>query len=382
VSSGSVSQVVNNPTTVIGTTYCNPGPLEIRDSGAAVQYPARLFVSGLTAPILGVKMTLAGANLPRPDDVDVLLVGPTGAMFMPFSDVGGSTGISGVDLVMDDAAASLLPDEGPLVSGAFRPGNFNAGFADVFPAPAPASSPGNPYQLPAPSGGATFASVFGNSDANGTWQVFVSDDSVGGGTGAFTGGVCLTFVTAPTQYQLTTAVSPAGSGTISPATGLFDEGEVVPVSASAAAGYTFAGFSGALTGTATPQSLTIDQPLSVTANFSPLPTTLRALFTSKVGTTNARVWTVTLSNIGSGAAVDARITGLTLTQTFGAACSPVVLTPMPVPVGTLAPGASATGTVTIDFTGCVATARFRTVTSFSANDGSVSGSTTLYNQFR
>jgi List-Bact-rpt repeat protein len=71
----------------------------------------------------------------------------------------------------------------------------------------------------------------------------------------------------PSQYYLTTAVSPVGGGSISPASGWYNTGSQVTVTATAASGYTFTGFSGSLTGTS-PQNLTMNGTKSVTANFS------------------------------------------------------------------------------------------------------------------
>ena len=71
-----------------------------------------------------------------------------------------------------------------------------------------------------------------------------------------------------TQYYLTTAASPSAGGTISPASSWRNSGSVVSVSATANSGYVFSGFSGALSGTTTPQNLTMNAPKSVTANFA------------------------------------------------------------------------------------------------------------------
>ena len=120
----------------------------------------------------------------------------------------------------------------------------------------------------------------------------------------------------------------------------------------------------------------------MTANFTALATQLAGLITGKSGPTNARAWTITLSNSGPGAANAAEINSLTLKQTFGAACTPVIASSFPVAVGSIAPASSANGVVTIDFTGCPNNARFTTTFSFSANNGVVTGSKTLYNQFR
>jgi hypothetical protein len=72
-----------------------------------------------------------------------------------------------------------------------------------------------------------------------------------------------------TQYFLTT--SSASGGAISPAPpgAWYNAGAQVQVSATTAnSGYQFSGFSGALTGTVTPQWLTLSGPLTVNANFT------------------------------------------------------------------------------------------------------------------
>jgi hypothetical protein len=70
-----------------------------------------------------------------------------------------------------------------------------------------------------------------------------------------------------TQYYLTTMAG--AGGTISPPSGWYNSGAIVAVSASATSGYLFAGFSGAITGTGTPQNLAMNTTQSVTATFSP-----------------------------------------------------------------------------------------------------------------
>jgi len=78
-------------------------------------------------------------------------------------------------------------------------------------------------------------------------------------------------VTVPT-HVLTTAVNPAGSGTISPEAGAhtYNDGEVVSITASPNRGYFFSSWSGACTGSGS-CSVTMDEDKSVTANFSALP---------------------------------------------------------------------------------------------------------------
>ncbi|MBL8217039.1 MAG: right-handed parallel beta-helix repeat-containing protein [Bryobacterales bacterium] len=73
------------------------------------------------------------------------------------------------------------------------------------------------------------------------------------------------------QRRLTLTSSPAAGGTIvaSPASpnGLYDSGTVVQLMAQPAASYTFSGWSGALSGTTNPQSITLNSDLTVGASF-------------------------------------------------------------------------------------------------------------------
>lgn len=89
----------------------------------------------------------------------------------------------------------------------------------------------------------------------------------------------------------------------------------------------------------------------------------------KAGTADARVWTLSFSNPGPGTAYGVRLMGLTLRQTGGAACTPVVKTSFPVALGDIAAGTSASTGVTIDFSGCVATASFAVDAPFNAANG-------------
>ena len=85
--------------------------------------------------------------------------------------------------------------------------------------------------------------------------------------GAFVG-------TPPTpQFTLTTSVSPSGAGTITPATGKYDQGTPVTVTATANTGYQFTGWSGACTGTGS-CTVTMSSDKTVIANFALVQYTL------------------------------------------------------------------------------------------------------------
>jgi hypothetical protein len=134
----------------------------------------------MTGTITDVNVTLSNMNQTFPDDVDILLVGPSGENAVIFSDVGSSADIVNATFILDDAAASALPDGGPLVSGTFRPTNI--GITDTFASPAPAA----PY-------GSTLA-AFNGTNPNGTWSLYVVDD-LSGDSGSIAGGWSLEITT-------------------------------------------------------------------------------------------------------------------------------------------------------------------------------------------
>lgn len=72
---------------------------------------------------------------------------------------------------------------------------------------------------------------------------------------------------AEATYQLTTQISPEGSGTVDPSSGEFDEGSELSVEAQAEDGWEFSGWSGDLESQDNPLSLIIDQDVNLTANF-------------------------------------------------------------------------------------------------------------------
>jgi subtilisin family serine protease/subtilisin-like proprotein convertase family protein len=153
--------------------FSNPNPITIPSSGSSTPYPSTINVSGLSGNINSLKVTLTNLSHTFPDDIDVLLVGPTGAKALLMSDVGGSSDVNNVTLTFDPTATSFLPDSGPITSGSYKATDFATG--DVFNSPAP----GGPY--------GTDFSVFNGINPNGTWSLYVMDDA-GGDAGSFGGG--------------------------------------------------------------------------------------------------------------------------------------------------------------------------------------------------
>ena len=148
-------------------SFTNPASIMIPasgTSGAGGPYPSTVTVSGLTATPDKVTVTLRGLNHTYPDDLDVLLVGPTGQKVLLMSDCGGSDDLNGITLTFDDSAASSLPDFSLITSGTYKPSNYDT-TTDNFSAPAP----GSPY--------GSSLSVFNGQNANGTWSLYIMDDA-------------------------------------------------------------------------------------------------------------------------------------------------------------------------------------------------------------
>ena len=192
VAGGLLTGLIVLVATASAAVFLNTAPITIIDGMApptpALPYPSSITVSGLSGTVKDVNVTLTGFGHAFPDDVDILLVGPTGANTLLMSDACGSVAMSGVSLTFDDAAASFLPDAGPCASGSYKPSNYLA-TADVFPAPAPA-----------PSATVSLTNFTGTAP-NGTWSLYVVDD-LSGDAGTITGGWSLTITSATTAVEL------------------------------------------------------------------------------------------------------------------------------------------------------------------------------------
>ena len=100
---------------------------------------------------------------------------------------------------------------------------------------------------------------------NGSWY------PIGGGNTSYAPPNFQYLTATPPQYALTTGVSSVASGTIvanpTPVGGVYNSGTPVQLTATPASGCAFVSWSGALTGTANPQTVTMSGPQTVTANF-------------------------------------------------------------------------------------------------------------------
>jgi hypothetical protein len=187
-----------------------------------------------------------------------------------------------------------------------------------------------------------------------------------------------------TAFLLTTSATPTSGGTVSPASGnYYTAGTSVLLTATPNSGYAFNIWTGNVAKAADADStITMSAPETVVASFvSSGAVNLFGNITGKSGSTAARVWSIQVSNNGPGAALAAEISNMAFTQVGGTACTPYIDTPLPVSVGNLSPGTSATVPVTISFNGCAANSRFTVTVSLSAK-GNSRGSIVRLNQFQ
>lgn len=135
----------------------------------AFPYPSPITVTGAPSAISGLRVTLYDFFDFNPDDIDVLLVGPQGQQILLMADAGGS-GFSAGTLTFQDNAGQVLPNNSALFDGKFEPTSWESG-QPSFPAPAPSA----PYNEPGSTvgGEVTLRSVFGGTNPNGTWNLYV-----------------------------------------------------------------------------------------------------------------------------------------------------------------------------------------------------------------
>jgi hypothetical protein len=153
--------------------FNNPGSISIAPAGMedtpASPYPSAIQLPAMIGAITDVNVILKNYTSEDANDPGILLQGPGGQALALLE--GGPGAITNATITVDDSAAARVTQGAPLGSGSygFKPTDFYAG--DVYPAPGPGTSYGNP----GPDGGgtATLASTFNGLDPNGAWKLFV-----------------------------------------------------------------------------------------------------------------------------------------------------------------------------------------------------------------
>ena len=186
-----VTRTIRQPLTL---TFTSAGPITIPGvpgdtDGPANPYPATIAVSGFAnGAITDVNLTLEDFTHTNSYDIDVLLTTSDGRQALVMSDVGTEDDVVNLDLTLDDEAAAPLSITA-LHSGTFRPtdADMPSSARDTFTPPAPA-----------PDGNSAL-SVFDGGNPNGTWQLWVMDNT--GGDSGDLGGWALR-ITAEVDVQV------------------------------------------------------------------------------------------------------------------------------------------------------------------------------------
>jgi subtilisin-like proprotein convertase family protein len=174
--------VVHTVATVADGMWCSNEPITTPSTGtdgAAAPFPSEITVAGAGASTTEVTVQLGDLNHRNVEDLDVLLVSPTGRSLVLMSDVAENTFVGGLGLTFTDEAAERIPFFF-IATGAYRPTNWDDDL-DTWMPPAP------------PDSGATKLAVFNGDDPNGTWSLYVNDDE--SSSAGWIGGWCLTIET-------------------------------------------------------------------------------------------------------------------------------------------------------------------------------------------
>jgi hypothetical protein len=181
------------PAASAGIVTVGGGPgLVINDRGPsdagvapATPYPSVLNVVGLTGTVTNVTATIADFNHTCPQDVDLLLVSPSGRSVLLMGGGGDCSAAArpNATLTFDDSAATkidcidhaLAPLAISPVTGTYRPGEASGQSATCGSDIAPVDS------LPAPAPPRPYPYVLGQlaayQDPNGAWQLYATDGS-------------------------------------------------------------------------------------------------------------------------------------------------------------------------------------------------------------
>jgi uncharacterized repeat protein (TIGR01451 family) len=157
------------------------------DDGPANPYPSAIVVSNVNGDVSTVTVTVSNLIHTYPNDIGMLLIGPTGANCVLMSATAQYTTMpESATLTFAESAPYPLPNNEEIVSGSFQPADYYAsqyGKTEIYTnAPAPVG----PYN--------TNLSVFTSIAANGTWSLYVYDFTQGD-AGAVSNGWSLAITT-------------------------------------------------------------------------------------------------------------------------------------------------------------------------------------------
>jgi len=219
--------ISNGPTCGAAYCYCNGGPVSTTATykGAFTPNPSILTVTDLPGTIgtvsLGLNQYSSATDILY--SLESMVVNPTGADLDFFSNAGYSSGGGTASLgnyLFSDAAGSPIPSSvSTLAPGTYKPSSYPEGDPN-WPEPAQPyflSSSGF-YTLPSgityatSRGNGTFTSQFGNTNPDGIWALYMTeDDPAGAASAAY--GWCVNFTENPVTVSVDLSHQGTGTGT-------------------------------------------------------------------------------------------------------------------------------------------------------------------------
>ncbi len=172
--------------------FSNTSPISIPDSGLGNPYPSTINVSGVTGNTTNVTVTLNNYSHTFSNDVEILLVSPTGQKIILNNDTGGGADYINATITYSATAAGPVTGS-PIPSGTYLP----SGTTSVT---LPGGAPAAPYS--------NDLTTLNGVSPNGTWSLYVNDD-LGGDSGSIAGGWTLNITDTP----VTTCASEGYTGT-------------------------------------------------------------------------------------------------------------------------------------------------------------------------
>jgi len=108
----------------LSTSYTNGATILINDHAVASPYPSVINVSNALGSVLRATMTLTNLAHASPADIDAVLVSPAQQSVLIMAHAGGQNSITNTTLTFDDAASTMLPQSGQIISGTNKPSAY------------------------------------------------------------------------------------------------------------------------------------------------------------------------------------------------------------------------------------------------------------------
>jgi len=106
------------------TSYTNEATILINDHAVASPYPSVINVSNAAGTVLKATLTLTNLAHGSPGDIDGVLVSPAQQTVLFMAHAGGQNAITNTTLTFDDAASTMLPQSGQIISGTNKPSAY------------------------------------------------------------------------------------------------------------------------------------------------------------------------------------------------------------------------------------------------------------------